>query len=274
MRGKGVGGNNREGGSARGSTWWWAGPFLLLLLAIHACGEGTAPPPTPSPQPAERWTVATVPAGTVQLERWSAAYRRDRPDVALEIESLPPGQAQEALARGAVELALLDQEPAPSYQGVLTATRVASQSIAIVVHLDNPLIDLSSAAVSELFSGRVADWSQVGGAAWPVQVYLPPGSAGEVQAFTIQAMAGRRLAPTALVRASAASVCTAVATDPGGIGLVPIDAVEAEVAILRVDGHLPQEAGYPWHLPLYLAYGPASPRRVQGLIHFVWRKNK
>jgi phosphate transport system substrate-binding protein len=172
-----------------------------------------------------------------------------------------------------VDLALLDQEPAAFYQATLTATLVAQQPIAVVVHQENPLSDLSSVALVEILNGRIGNWSQVGGEGIPVQVYLESDSAGVTRVFSTAVMGHRQLAPSAIVRSSPESLAAAVADDPGGIGLLPDSLVNEDIATLRIDSKKPQEEGYPWHIALYLVYGPSSPVEGLNFIRFVERKD-
>lgn len=239
--------------------------FLLILLAV-GCTD-TTPTALPTLPPPLRLSIATVPSGQVHLQQWIALYQEDHPEVEWEILPMAAAQAQQALAQGQVDLALLDQEIAPKHQGTITATAISDEAIAIIVHPKNNLRDLSTGAVVALFSGRVSDWNQVGGEMGNVQVYLPPASAGEVQVFAQEALADWHLASQAIVRASADSVAIAVAADPAGIGLVPLSAATAKVAALKIDG-LPSAAkGYPWRMPLFLAYGSLSSEPALEFLH-------
>jgi phosphate transport system substrate-binding protein len=244
---------------------------ILILALLAACGPTPAPTPAPTPTPALVLTIVSVPDTRPQLAGWIALYEDNHPGVALEVRADTFARAQEALVQGTADIALLDQEPLLYYRGMLTATRVAAEPIAVVTHPGNPVAALSSVVLVEVLSGHVGDWSEIGGKAGPVQVYLLPDSAGEVQYLAHTALAGRRLAPQAVVCASAESVLHAVEADPGGIGLLSASAVTSQVAVLRVDDMLPGEAGYPWQMPLFLAYGQASPPQARDFVVYIGR---
>jgi ABC-type phosphate transport system substrate-binding protein len=214
-----------------------------------------------------------VPSGRTFLDTLFSRYQENRSQVLFDLYTRTPVDIQNALAEGTVDLALLDQEPAPFYLGTLTATLVAQQPIAVIVHRENRLSDLSAVSIVEILSGRVGNWNQVGGEGVPVQVYLESASTGALQAFEAEAMGDRRLAPNAIVRSSSESLIAAVAKDTGGIGLLPYTLVNEQVAVLRVDAQAPQEEDYPWHVALYLLYGPASPEEALRFIRFVERGN-
>ncbi len=243
--------------------------LLIVPLAAAACGDpATAPTPAPTGTPALELRIAAVPTAPDRLERWCSLFQEEYPGVALAVLPASAAEAQEALAQGRVDLAYLDQPPDPFYRGVLTATRVASEPIALLAHPDNPLVDLSLVAAVELLSGRAENWSGVGGEDSPVQVYLRPDSAGEVRALA-EAWTGRQPDPQAIVRASAASLRAALAQDRGGLGVLPAGDAPGDLRVLRVDGFLPAEPGYPWHLPLFLVYGPGSPDQARRFVRRV-----
>ncbi|MBN1483693.1 MAG: substrate-binding domain-containing protein [Chloroflexia bacterium] len=241
---------------------------LFLLLSQASCTEPTlTPAPTLAPQ--VPLSIAAAPTALGPLQDWIEVYRLEHPEIEWDLRTLGPGPAQQLLAQGQVDLALLDQAPAIEYQGLLTATAVVSEAVVLVVHPDNPLRDLSRPTVRELFSGRIADWSQVGGHPQKLQIYLPPDTAGEVRAFQAQALAGGRLPPQALLRASAGSVVGAVAGDPAGLGLAPANAVSPSVATLTIDGISSIDPAYPWNLTLYLAHGPDVSGPALDFLEFV-----
>ena len=242
----------------------------LLTLALTACGPVAplpSPNPSPVPIPAIVLKIAAGPAGQEQLRKWIVRYQEVRLDTRTEVQQASVGQAQALLARGGVDLALLDEQPADVYRGVLTATRVAWEPLAIVVHPHNPLRDISTPALVEVFRGRIADWSLLGGAAGPVNIYTLPASSGTVQSFIGEALAGQELSSQAIVAASVEALLQAIAADPGGIGLVPAGAAGSS-AILRVDGLLPSDPDYPWRSPLFLVHGPHPSAGAQEFIFY------
>lgn len=241
---------------------------LLLAAALGAACAAPAPTALPTPPPQFNLTIATVPAGREHLSTWLALYRNEHSNFETGILVLDAARAQEALAQGKIDLALIDQPPAPAYRGILTATEVAREPLAFIVHPANPLRDVPAVVAADLLSGRVMGWDQVGGADLPVQVYLLPDSTGEMVALT-QIFPGRRLASQAVVCATHDSLRAAVAADPGGIGILPYRFAVGQIAVLRVDGMAPNDPAYPWQVPLFLAHGPAGAERSPAFVRFV-----
>ncbi len=241
---------------------------LICFVLVSGCVR-PAPLSTPGATPGVHLVVAACPGAQTRHLRWIEIYRAEHPEISLELLTMSATQAQQALIHGEADLAFLDQHPALIYQGLVTATHVAEEPLVLVVHPENPLRDLTVTALVELLSGGITDWSQVGGDAGPVQIYLLPGSAGETVAFARQAMGDRHLSNQAIVRTSPPSMRQAVVEDPRGIGLLAVSDVTPQVVVLQIEGTPPTAEGYPWQMPLFLAYGPASPDQAHALIRFI-----
>ena len=109
-------------------------PLLVALgLALAACGR-SVPEPAPislsEPAGAVVLRIAVGPVGPEQLSQWIALYQQARPSTQVRVQSTSAEQAQALLASGALDLALLDEQPIAFYRGVLTATRVAAELVA------------------------------------------------------------------------------------------------------------------------------------------------
>lgn len=109
--------------------------------------------------------------------------------------------------------------------------------IAVVVHRDNPVRQLTKAQLRRLFAGKIADWSEVGGRPGPVAVYARDDKSGTYDTFKSLVL-GKT---TPLVNGahrfeSNADLSDAVARDPGGIGFVGLPYVRNARALAVSDG--------------------------------------
>ena len=92
----------------------------------------------------------------------AAAYAERAPLVTIEVSGLGTAYGLEALRRGEADLALASWLPA-DLPASWRATPIARDGIAVIVHPDNPLDGLGLLQLQDLFSGRVYEWSAVGG---------------------------------------------------------------------------------------------------------------
>jgi phosphate transport system substrate-binding protein len=101
---------------------------------------------------------------------------------------------------------------------------IALDGIAVIVHANNPLKKLTTSQLSDIFSGRVTDWSGVGRGAGtgPIHIYARPESSGTWQIFKDTVLLDAALAPGATRIENSGRLAAAVAADPQGIGFVGV----------------------------------------------------
>jgi phosphate transport system substrate-binding protein len=97
---------------------------------------------------------------------------------------------------------------------------VGLDGIAVVVNQANPVEGLSSTQLGDIFSGRIADWSQVGGTAGAIGLYARDDKSGTFEIFNKQILRGRALAASARRFEDSSQLSRSVAQDPRGIGFI------------------------------------------------------
>lgn len=99
---------------------------------------------------------------------------------------------------------------------------IALDGLAVIVHPSNPLGSLTSEQVARLFAGELADWSQLGGHAGPVNVYARDEHSGTWDTFKSLVLERIKadLGPTAKRFESSTELSDSVARDPGAIGFI------------------------------------------------------
>ena len=99
---------------------------------------------------------------------------------------------------------------------------VGLDGLALVVHPDNPLQALSREQLRQVFSGRVRDWSQLGGRAGAITVVGLGSDSGGHELLSALLLDGGRQTPTTSMQADSRAVAAAVARDPRAIGYLPV----------------------------------------------------
>ena len=223
--------------------------LLRLLFLLTACS-----PPTLPPEPV-RFTVAGSTTMMPLLSELVEAYQVHFPQVSIAVEG---GGSRLGLVRvkaGEVPLGASSWLPADEVETLWSAP-VAVDGIAVVVHPGNPVSGLSLAQLRGVFSGRVWDWAELGGAG-EVQVVSREEGSGSRSAFEGRIMEGHRVTPTALVMPGSQALVDYVATHPKAIGYVSIGYLSEKVKALAVEGVTPtpetaSEGTYHLTRPLFL----------------------
>ena len=210
---------------------------LLLCLAFLVCSCSSAAQ-TPVP-------VYLQAAGSTSwlplITELAAAYHERYPYVFIETAGGDSALGEQMVAAGQVDLGLVSR-PQEALPSTLRTTVVARDAIAVIVHPTNPITSATLMQVRGLFSGRLNDWQQLGGASLAVQVISREDGSGTRTTFERMAMQGMRVTPMALVMPSSRAVVERVGSDAQAVGYVSMGYLDARVKALEVEGLPPAPA--------------------------------
>jgi phosphate transport system substrate-binding protein len=135
--------------------------------------------------------------------------------------SLADGKADIGMASrrvNAKEVDLLRTKGLGEFQKPGQENVVALDGLIVIVNRKNPKEGLSVSDIRDIFSGKITDWSQVGGDAGKIDVYVRDKNSGTYDTFNALAMAGQPLAITATTVGGSDEMSDKVQSDPNGIG--------------------------------------------------------
>ena len=133
--------------------------------------------------------------------------------------------------------ALKDEEKAAG----LKETILAYDGIAIIVHPDNPVADLSIEQIAKLYTGEITNWKDVGGNDAEVVLIGREAASGTRDGF--ESITGTKDACQYRQElTSTGDVITAVSQNPDAIGYASLASVKDTVKALNVGGVTPSEA--------------------------------
>ncbi len=257
---------------------------LCLAWALTGCGTHLA-----TPEPVALTIVA--PDNLVLLAHELAdAYQAHRPHVTMRIEPVANSFAAEArLTQGRADVALAAQRPQLAAQQLLTTTLLAWDAVALIVPSSSPLTVLTLDQARRIFTGKVRNWAELGGASQTIQPAVREDGAGARSVFDAAVLSEAQLTPLALILPGEEAMLDYVARTQGAIGYVSAAWLAAlppaqrnQARALAIDG-LPADPvtanGYPLRLPVYIlmpadvnpaaaefvawAHGPAGQSIVQ-----------
>jgi phosphate transport system substrate-binding protein len=170
------------------------------------------------------------------------------------------------VAAGTVDLAALSRHLTTKEkdQG-LVAVAIALDQIAVVVGKNNPFNGgLTSAQVEGIFTGKINNWSAVGGAANPLQVVNRPTVSGTHQAFKELVLKGSEFGTTPNIKTLPQDTTTLLLRELGnnGIGYATFAQVanQQTVRVVPIDGITPGSGNYPFQRQLFYVYkNPPNP---------------
>jgi phosphate transport system substrate-binding protein len=229
---------------------------LALTLLMGATGCATTPPSQPT-------HIRYVGSSTV------AVLLRDAEPVygraVFEIETAPESAGGErAVVAGEADLAGIADNPRPgTLESGVTATLVGRDAIAVIVHGDNPLPDLTFEQLRAVFTGEARNWSELGGPELEIRPFVVGSESATHRIFKRVVLSGAGYGGCREVRPDR-DILAAVAAEPGGIGQVSLSFLNGGVDGLRavaVEGEVPAVTNfeYPIARPLYLLRREGNP---------------
>ena len=133
--------------------------------------------------------------------------------------------------------ALKDEEKAAG----LKETILAYDGIAIIVHPDNPVADLTLDQIAKLYTGEITNWKDVGGNDAEVVLIGREAASGTRDGF--ESITGTKdKCQYRQELTSTGDVITAVSQNPDAIGYASLASVKDSVKALSVGGVTPSEA--------------------------------
>ncbi len=99
-----------------------------------------------------------------------------------------------------------------------TEYKVAIDGLSVYVSADNSVKELSLEQLEGIFTGKIKNWKDIGGADAPISVYSRENSSGTYEFFKEHVLKGKDFAASAQTMPGTAAVLQAVAKDKNGIG--------------------------------------------------------
>ena len=151
---------------------------------------------------------------------------------------------------------------------------VANDGIAMVVHASNKTKNLTVKQIQDIYTGKVKNWNQLGGANLPIVIVSRDVASGTFEVFNEKALKGAKVDASAQMLASNNAVVSTVASTPGAIGYAGLGYVTKEVNVVTVNNIMPTEAtvkdgSYPLARKLYMYTNGKATGEVGRFISFI-----
>ena len=118
----------------------------------------------------------------------------------------------------------------------LIAVPIIYDAIAVIVHRDNPLNDLTLEQIRKIFSAEITRWTELGGKNHSITLVTREEGSGTREAFQKLIMGKREISLSALVQDSNGAIRQVVSDDRNAIGYISLGLVNVRVRAVRIDG--------------------------------------
>jgi len=169
----------------------------------------------------------------------------------------------------AKELAAARESGINPYENV-----VANDGIAMVVHKNNNIDNLTIQQIKDIYTGKISNWKEIGGPSMPIVVISRDVSSGTFEVFNKLVLSGATQISGALMLASNNAVVSTIASTPGAIGYAGLGYVTNTVNAVKVDNVMPtkrtiQDKTYPIARTLHMYTNGKPKELVKEYIDFI-----
>lgn len=174
------------------------------------------------------------------IESLSEAYGEET-GVEVTYNATGSGAGIEAVLAGRCDIGLAsrdlkDEEKEKGLEGTI----LAYDGIAIIVHPENPVSDLSIETIAKIYTGEITNWKEVGGNDAEIVLIGREANSGTRDGFESITETEEKCKYRQECT-STGDVITAVSSNPGAIGYASLASVKDSVKAVSVDGVEPSE---------------------------------
>jgi phosphate transport system substrate-binding protein len=196
------------------------------------------------------------------VEAWAQAYSLTPGASACDVEGVGTSEGIVDLLEGRAHIAMAsramsaEERSAARAKGLeIRETVVARMGIAVIVNVRTPIESLTTASLTEIFTGRATNWESVGGPDQPITV-IRKTSGWSPDFFRERIMNGQEFSNDVVTVDSKEEVVAKVGGNPWSIGFTgmpeAIPALDRVKLVRIVTGDSDRDATYALSRPLYL----------------------
>lgn len=185
-------------------------------------------------------TVSTD--GSTSMEKvigyLSEAYMEDNKDVKVTYNPTGSGAGIQAVSEGRCDIGLSSRDLKDDEAKTLNATVVAIDGIAVIINPANPIDDLTIENIADIYTGKIKNWSEVGGSDLPIVCIGREAASGTRDGFESITKTKDSCA-YAQELTSTGDVVQTVSSNPNAIGYASLASVKDSVKAVSVEGVKP-----------------------------------
>lgn len=106
-------------------------------------------------------TVGGSSSVTPVMEKLAEAYQAVNPNATIEVQQSDSTTGMTSTIDGTYDIGMASRELNEDELASLTPTVIAMDGIAVIINPENPLTDITSEQIMQIYTGEITDWSEV-----------------------------------------------------------------------------------------------------------------
>ncbi len=261
------------------------GVVLFMVFVALGCarpGEqgdlsgAEAVTPSLTPDTSLRGDITFAGSTTVQplARELKAVFNALYPNVTLDIAAGGSTVGINAIHAGTVDIGMASRNLKPEEKEGIEQHQIAVDVIAVVVHQDNAVENLTLEQLRDIYLGKITNWQDVGGPDSEITVIIREKNSGTRGAFDKIVLDGQEpIAPHLEKAITAGDMAVMVAENSNAVGYVGFGNLEPEIKLVAIDGVIPsddtaRDGSYRLVRPLLLLTGPLTQPVAHQFVEF------
>ena len=226
--------------------------FLGCAMVLTACGSPASAQPSTAGNPK---TIEDIGSDTIVnlALAWAEAYQKVNPAVRISVSGGGTGTGMAALINKTTDIAnasrkIKDEEKQNARKNGVEPNEIeiARDAIGVIVNRENPVQQLTLQQVSDIYSGKITNWKEIGGEDRTIVLLSRESNSGTHVYFLEQVVRlGNRqdktlFSPDTLLLPSSEGIMAEVRQNPNAIGYDGLGYITPDVKTLAV---APQDGG-------------------------------
>lgn len=172
------------------------------------------------------------------IEQVAEHYMEEYPDITINVQGGGSTAGIQATLNGTCNIGASSRNLKVHEKG-LNIVLIAVDGIAVIVHKDNPVNDLTVEQIKGVFAGNITQWSELGGNDDLIIPVTREEGSGTRGAFEDMIMGEVVISDACLVQDSNGAVREIIATTPQGIGFISVGLVDDREKAVSINGYEP-----------------------------------
>lgn len=157
-------------------------------------------------------------------------YEESHPGVRIDVQTGGSSRGIADARSGLADLGMISRA-LKAGESDLTAHRIAMDGVCVIIHRDNPVTDLDKQQLIDIYTGKVTDWSALGGAGGEIVVASKAGGRATLEVFLHYTGLDSADIKAGVVVGENQQAIKTVAGNPAAIGYVSIGTAASEAEV-------------------------------------------
>lgn len=172
------------------------------------------------------------------IEKVAEHFMEENPGITVNVQGGGSTAGVQATMNRTCDIGASSRNLRPSEEGLKTIL-IALDGIAVILHKDNPIEDLTVEQVRGIFTGKISNWRELGGMDKKIIPVTREEGSGTRASFEDMMMGEEAISDACLVQDSNGAVREIIATTPQGVGYISVGLVDEREKAVAINGIQP-----------------------------------